>query len=65
MPEDYFRENRDYYVNKRELGKGSAGKVYEVFVLSDRSKKVVVKKVKLFPCWFRWWCSGVESKFLI
>lgn len=49
MPGDYFLENRDYIVDNKVLGKGSNGQVYQVYLLSDRSKKVVVKKVKLFP----------------
>ena len=65
MPEDYFLENRDYIVKEKVLGRGGVGKVYEVSVHSDSTKEVVVKKVKLFPCWFHWWCSDVESKFLI
>ena len=50
MPGDYFLENRDYIVDKQVLGKGSNGHVYQVYLRSDKNKKVVVKEVKLFPC---------------
>ena len=65
MPEDYFQEHTHYYVDRKALGEGSFGHVYRVYLRSDRSKKVVVKEVKLFPCWFHWWCSDAESKFWI
>lgn len=45
----YFLKSEDYLVDKK-LGEGSNGKVYQVHLVSDKSKKMVVKKVKLFPC---------------
>ncbi|KAK2548937.1 Serine/threonine-protein kinase Nek4 [Acropora cervicornis] len=44
MPADYFLENKDYIVDKQVLGKGSNGHVYQVYLLSDKNKKVVVKE---------------------
>ena len=49
MQQDTFVKYVDYTLGKI-LGKGGNGQVYEVSILSDRSKKVVVKRVKLFPC---------------
>ena len=48
MPGDYFLKNRDYEVEKK-LGEGGNGKVYQVHLVSDKSKKMVLKRVKLFP----------------